>query len=54
MWLFNQNDYYESLKKLAHHVKNKEGEKLDYFSHTKNGKADVLEQWSEMEQTRFS
>jgi hypothetical protein len=51
MWLFKQYDYYDSLKKLAHHIKDNEKEKLDYFSHTKNGKADVLEQWSQMEQT---
>ncbi|CAF1191320.1 unnamed protein product [Rotaria sordida] len=50
MWLFDQIDYYESLKKLAFHIKEKE--KLDFFSHTKNGKADVLEQWKEMEQTK--
>jgi len=50
MWLFKQYDYYESLKKLAYRVKEKE--KLDYFSHTKNGKADVLEQWNQMEQTK--
>jgi hypothetical protein len=50
MWLFGQDDYYQSLKKLAYHVRDKEKEKLDYFSHTKNGKADVLEQWNKMEQ----
>lgn len=49
MWLFNQMDYYQSLKELAIDVKEYQKEKLDYFSHTKNGKANVLEQWSEME-----
>jgi len=54
MWLFKQYDYYESLKKLAYYIKNKEKEKLDYFSHTKNGKADVIEQWNQMEQLKSS
>ena len=54
MWLFNQIDYYQSLKQLAHHIKNDQHEKLDFFSHTKNGKANVLEQWNEMEQTNHS
>jgi predicted P-loop ATPase len=52
MWLFNQNDYYQSLKKLAYYIKNIEKEKLDYFSHTLNSKADVLEQWTKMEQKK--
>ncbi|CAF3506009.1 unnamed protein product [Rotaria sp. Silwood1] len=52
MWLFDQTDYYQSLKKLAYYVKENEKEKLDFFSHTKNGKADVLQQWKEMEQTK--
>jgi hypothetical protein len=54
MWLFKQDDYYKSLRKLAYYIKEKEREKLDYFSHTKNGKADVIEQWNQMEQSRSS
>ena len=52
MWLFKQNDYYQSLRKLAYYIKNTEKEKLDYFSHTKNGKADVIEQWGLMEKIK--
>jgi hypothetical protein len=52
MWLFQQYDYYQSLRKLAYHIKQKE--KLDYFSHTKNGKADVIEQWNQMEAAKSS
>jgi hypothetical protein len=51
MWLFGQDDYYQSLKALANDVKTNKKEKLDYFSHTKNGKADVFEAWNEMEQS---
>lgn len=47
LWLFGQDDYYKSLIKLAQSVKN-EGEKLDYYSHTVQGKADVLQQWEKM------
>lgn len=53
MWLFGQDDYYQSLRKLAEHIKNEKHEKLDYFSHTINGKADVLEQWDKMEGRSF-
>jgi hypothetical protein len=52
MWLFKQYDYYDSLKKLAYHVRDNKGEKLDYFSHTLNSKADVIQQWCRMEQPR--
>ena len=52
MWLFHQDDYYRSLKKLANHVKHVEKEKLDYFSHRKNCKANVLQEWEEMERTK--
>jgi hypothetical protein len=52
MWLFDQNDYYQSLKKLAYYIKDVEKEKLDYFSHTVNGKADVIEQWTKMEKKK--
>ncbi|CAF1324127.1 unnamed protein product [Adineta steineri] len=52
MWLFQQNDYYQSLKKLAEDIKNRQKEKLDYFSHTVNGKADVLIQWGKMERLK--
>jgi ribonuclease I len=52
MWLFDQKDYYQSLRQLANDLKKKE--KLDYFSHTKNGKADVIEQWDKMEQGKSS
>ena len=47
MWLFGQDDYYRSLKDLANHLKEKE--KLDFYSHTVGGQANVLEQWSKME-----
>ncbi|UJR09111.1 hypothetical protein I4U23_013358 [Adineta vaga] len=49
MWLFGQKDYYQSLKKLAESIRGGEIEKLDYFSHTRGGKADVLEEWKRME-----
>ena len=64
MWLFEQDDYYESLKVYAHRIKlgkhnynddeenpnNKDTpEKLEFFSHTRNGKADVLEEWDRAE-----
>ena len=49
MWLFRQDEYYQSLKILANYIKTEKKEKLDYFSHTKNSKADVLEAWREME-----
>lgn len=50
MWLFGQDDYYHSLKDLANHLKEKE--KLDFYSHTVGGKADVLEEWSKMERNQ--
>ena len=49
MWLFDQKDYYKSLRQLAKHIRDVDKEKLDYFSHTKNGKANVIEQWDELE-----
>ncbi|CAF5187628.1 unnamed protein product, partial [Rotaria magnacalcarata] len=49
MWLFEQMDYYQSLKKLAYYIKDERKEKLDFFSHTKKAKANVIEQWNEME-----
>ncbi|CAF0918367.1 unnamed protein product [Adineta ricciae] len=49
MWLFDQKDYYKSLRRLAEHIRDNDKEKLDYFSHTKNGKANVIEQWDELE-----
>jgi len=48
MKLFGQEDYYQSLRKLAEYIKYTKKEKLDYFSHTINGKADVIEQWDKM------
>ena len=55
MYLFRQYDYYASLKDLANLIKFDEKsnikERLDFFSHTKNAKVDVLEQWAEMERT---
>lgn len=50
MWLFGQDDYYQSLKELAFRINKKE--KLEYYSHTVGGKADVLEQWSKMERNQ--
>ena len=49
MWLFGQDDYYQSLKTLAETIRTKK-EKLDFYSHTIKGKADVLERWAQMEQ----
>jgi len=55
MYLFGQYDYYASLKDLAKLIKFDKNsnikERLDFFSHTKNAKVDVLEQWAEMERT---
>lgn len=51
MYLFGQDNYYASLKDLANLIKFDKKEKLDFFSHTKNAKVDVLEQWAEMERT---
>lgn len=51
--LFEQYDYYESLIKLAQSVK-EGGEKLDYYSHTVQGKADVLQQWEKMERSQMT
>lgn len=50
MWLFGQDDYYKSLKELANIIS--KNEKLDYFSHRKNGKANVLAEWKEMERNK--
>jgi hypothetical protein len=50
LWLFNQDDYYQSLKVYAQYIKKKE--KLDYFSREKNSKADVLEEWEHMEKNK--
>lgn len=47
MWLFGQEDYYRSLRKLAEEIRTK-GEKLEFYSHTEKGKADVLQRWNEM------
>jgi hypothetical protein len=54
MWLFHQDDYYQSLKALAHNIKFEQKEKLDYFSHTKKSKADVLDEWERMERAEPS
>ncbi|CAF1156708.1 unnamed protein product [Didymodactylos carnosus] len=51
MFIFDQEDYYQSLKQYAIFIQNNKKEKLDFFSHTKNRKVDVLQQWEEMEKT---
>jgi hypothetical protein len=54
MRLFNQNDYYQSLRAYANYIKNDRNERLNFFSHEENSEVGVIERWNKLDNSRSS